>query len=77
MTGSAAERDPAHLDCASVSDDDWQGGALAETLRQEFLTGMFASIADAQAQLDVWVRHYNFERRHQGIGDVVPWERSA
>ena len=22
-----------------------------------------------------WVRSYNFERRHQGIGDVVPWER--
>ena len=47
-----------------------------KTLRQEFLSGkVFASIEDAQAQLDVWVRHYNFERRHQGIGDVVPWER--
>ena len=47
-----------------------------KTLRQEFLTGkVFESIADAQAQLDGWVRHYNFERRHQGIGDVVPWER--
>ena len=30
---------------------------------------------NAQAQLGAWVRHYNFERRHQGIGDVVPWER--
>ena len=47
-----------------------------KTLRQEFLSGkVFESIADAQAQLDAWVRHYNFERRHQGIGDVVPWER--
>ena len=41
-----------------------------------FLTGkVFESISDAQAQVDAWVRHYNFERRHQGIGDVVPWER--
>ena len=47
-----------------------------KTLRGEFLTGrVFESIADAQAQLDGWVRHYNFQRRHQGIGDVVPWER--
>ena len=47
-----------------------------KTLRQEFLTGkVFESISDAQAQLDGWVRHYNFQRRHQGIGDVVPWER--
>ncbi len=36
---------------------------------------VFDSIDDAQAQLDVWVREYNFDRRHQGIGDVVPWER--
>lgn len=47
-----------------------------KTLRQEFLTGkVFESIADAQTQIDGWVRHYNFQRRHQGIGDVVPWER--
>ena len=47
-----------------------------KTLRQEFLSGkVFESISDAQAQLDGWVRHYNFQRRHQGIGDVVPWER--
>ena len=47
-----------------------------KTLRGEFLTGkVFESIADAQAQLDSWVRHYNFQRRHQGIGDVVPWDR--
>ena len=47
-----------------------------KTLRQEFLSGkVFESIADAQAQIDGWVRHYNYQRRHQGIGDVVPWER--
>ncbi len=47
-----------------------------KTMRREFLNGkVFESIADAQAQLDVWVREYNYERRHQGIGDVVPWER--
>ncbi|MEO8695495.1 MAG: IS481 family transposase [Acidimicrobiales bacterium] len=47
-----------------------------KTLRREFLNGkVFASIEDAQSQLDVWVHEYNFKRRHQGIGDVVPWER--
>ena len=49
-----------------------------KTLRGEFLTGkVFESIADAQTQIDGWVRHYNFQRRHQGIGDVVPWDRFA
>ena len=47
-----------------------------KTLRREFLTGkVFASIDDAQAQVDAWVGHYNYQRRHQGIGDVVPWQR--
>lgn len=47
-----------------------------KTLRREFLDGkVFAGIEDAQIQVDDWVRTYNFERRHQGIGDVVPWER--
>jgi hypothetical protein len=47
-----------------------------KTLRREFLNGkVFNDIADAQAQLDAWVHEYNHERRHQGIGDVVPWER--
>ena len=47
-----------------------------KTLRREFLNGrVFDSIADAQEQLDRWVHSYNHERRHQGIGDVVPWER--
>jgi transposase InsO family protein len=47
-----------------------------KTLRGEFLdTKVFASIADAQAQLDGWVHHYNHERPHQAIGRVPPIER--
>ena len=47
-----------------------------KTLRREFLVGkVFESIDDAQSQVDSWVCHYNYRRRHQGIGDVVPWER--
>ena len=47
-----------------------------KTLRREFLDGkVFASIADAQAQLDGWVWHYNHERPHQSIGRVPPIER--
>jgi Integrase core domain/Mu transposase, C-terminal domain len=47
-----------------------------KTLRREFLDGrVFASIGDAQAQLDAWVRHYNLERPHQSIGGLPPIER--
>jgi hypothetical protein len=47
-----------------------------KTLRREFLDGkVFASLADAQAQLDAWVGHYNHERPHQAIGRVPPIER--
>ncbi len=47
-----------------------------KTLRREFLDGkVFASIADAQAQADAWVAHYNHERPHQSIGRVPPIER--
>lgn len=58
----------------SVSNDDASGmyrpvGATKmsspghETLRTEFLSGeVFASIADAQAQLDACVDHYNHDR---------------
>ena len=47
-----------------------------KTLRCEFLNGrVFESVVDAQEQLDRWVHSYNHERRHQGIGDIVPWER--
>jgi transposase InsO family protein len=47
-----------------------------KTLRREFLDGkVFASIEDAQRQLDAWVREYNFERGHQSLGMAVPWDR--
>jgi hypothetical protein len=47
-----------------------------KTLRREFLDGkVFASIADAQAQLDAWVHHYNHVRPHQSLGGVPPIER--
>ena len=47
-----------------------------KTLRREFLNGkVFASLEDAQRQLDGWVRTYNFERPHQSIGKVPPNER--
>ncbi len=47
-----------------------------KTLRAEFLTGkVFESLADAQAQLDGWVQHYNHVRPHQSLGRVPPFER--
>jgi hypothetical protein len=47
-----------------------------KTLRREFLDGKtFASIADAQAQLDDWVGFYNRDRPHQSLGMAAPWER--
>jgi len=53
-----------------------KGERWHKTLRREFLDGrVFDSIADAQAQLDAWVRHYNHERPHQSIGGLAPIER--
>jgi hypothetical protein len=47
-----------------------------KTLRKEFLGGqIFASVKDAQRQLDEWVHHYNHERPHQSIGGVPPFDR--
>ncbi len=47
-----------------------------KTLRREFLSAKrFASIDDAQTQLDAWVQGYNTERPHQSLGMAVPWER--
>jgi transposase InsO family protein len=47
-----------------------------KTMRREFLDGrVFKSIADAQAQLDVWVHHYNHVRPHQSLGGAPPIER--
>ncbi|MBW3630579.1 MAG: transposase [Gemmatimonadetes bacterium] len=49
-----------------------------KTLRREFLDGKtFTCLADAQANLDAWVREYNFERPHQSLGMAVPWDRFA
>jgi hypothetical protein len=46
------------------------------TLRSEFLTGrVFADMGSAQAELDAWVRSYNTERPHQGIGMATPASR--
>ena len=44
-----------------------------KTVRKEFLAGrIFASLEEAQAELDAWVAFYNTERPHQGIGMVPP-----
>jgi transposase InsO family protein len=49
---------------------------LHKTMRTELFDGRrFASITDAQAELDRWVAHYNHEREHQAIGDVAPIRR--
>jgi transposase InsO family protein len=49
-----------------------------KTLRSEFLAGRtFVSIEAAQQALDDWVRSYNEERPHQGIGMVPPARRFA
>ena len=47
-------------------------------LRAEFLVERrFASLEEAQAELDGWVTHYNTEHPHQGIGMVAPAKRFA
>ena len=47
-----------------------------KTIRAEFLSGrVFASIEEAQAELDAWVCFYNRERPHQGIGMDFPQKR--
>ena len=49
---------------------------LHKTMRTELLDGRsFASMVDAQAELDGWVTHYNHEREHQPIGYVPPIRR--
>jgi transposase InsO family protein len=49
-----------------------------KTLRAEFLAGRtFTALEEAQAALDAWIRHYNTERPHQGIGMVAPAQRFA
>jgi transposase InsO family protein len=49
---------------------------LHKTMRKELFDGRrFASIEQAQAELNAWVIHYNHEREHQAIGDVPPIRR--
>jgi transposase InsO family protein len=49
---------------------------LHKTMRKELFDGRrFASIEQAQVELDAWVEHYNREREHQAIGDVAPIRR--
>ena len=36
---------------------------------------VFASIAEAQRELDEWVERYNTRRPHQGIGMASPLDR--
>ena len=49
-----------------------------KTLRMEFLNGrVFASIDDAQVQLDRWVHEYKHQRPHQSIGRVPPLSGSS
>lgn len=46
------------------------------TLRERFLLGkVFDGQADAQAQLDEWVRHYNFDRPHDSSDMNAPASR--
>lgn len=46
------------------------------SLRQESLSGkLFASIHDAQSQLDAWVNDYNTKRPHQGLNMQTPAAR--
>jgi transposase InsO family protein len=49
-----------------------------KTIRAEFLAGrVFVSLDEAQQALDAWVRIYNEDRPHQGIGMVPPARRFA
>jgi hypothetical protein len=49
---------------------------VAQDPSPRVLTGrVFDTGADAQAQLDRWVEHYNHERPHQSIGRVPPIQR--
>ena len=48
------------------------------TLQREFLAGRaFASLEEAQAELDAWVEEYNAERPHQSLGMASPEARFA
>jgi len=47
-----------------------------KTIWQEFLyEAQFASFADACQRIDHWIRYYNHQRPHQGIGGACPADR--
>jgi len=47
-----------------------------KTIWQEFLCeAQFASFADACQRIDHWIRYYNHQRPHQGIGGACPADR--
>jgi len=47
-----------------------------KTIWQEFLfEAQFASFADACQRIDHWIRYYNHQRPHQGIGGAYPADR--
>jgi transposase InsO family protein len=49
---------------------------LHKTIRKELLSERtFATIEQAQAELDAWLTRHNLEREHQAIGDVPPIRR--
>jgi transposase InsO family protein len=49
-----------------------------KTIRRDFLEDRtFASLEEAQAELDGWITWYNTERPHQSIGSVPPERRFA
>ena len=56
-----------------------QGGALPQdgASASSCAGRVFASLEEAQAELDAWVDRYNTERPHQGIGMVSPETRFA
>lgn len=47
-----------------------------KTIWEEFLCeAQFASFADACQRIDHWIRYYNHQRPHQGIGGACPADR--
>ena len=49
---------------------------LHRTMRREFFDdARYDTIEATQVALDEWVRHYNTQREHQALGDIVPERR--
>ncbi len=62
-----------------MSDDNAYAEALFRTAkyRPEFPVKGFATLEEARAWAAAFVRWYNFEHRHSGIGYVTPAQRHA